>query len=200
MLKKLTVLVALLTAMSALAACGNDEADQNEKTHTALNGDKFNDADVSFATDMIPHHAQATEMVNLTMGRHLDPEVEKLAEGIRSAQVPEIETMVGWLTDWGKRIPATAQDHAHGDSDSGMEMHTDMPGMMTEEQMSELEHAHGADFQTMWLEMMIEHHQGAIEMAKTEIDDGKDAAAVDLAKSIVTAQTAEIDRIEKLIG
>lgn len=198
MLKKFTVLVALLTAMSALTACGNDEADQKQQTHTALNGDKFNDSDVSFATDMIPHHAQATQMANLTMGRHLDPEVQKLAEGIRTAQVGEIETMVGWLTDWGKRIPATAQDHAHGDS--GRQMHTDMPGMMTDEQMTELENAHGAEFQTMWLEMMIEHHEGAVEMARAEVEEGENAKAVTLAQEIISAQEDEISTMQGLLG
>lgn len=197
MLKKLTALVALLTVVSALTACGNDEADQDQQTHTAINGDKFNDADVSFATGMIPHHAQATQMVNLTMGRSLDPEVQKLAEGIRTAQVAEIETMVGWLTDWGKRIPATAQDHAHGHS--GKQLHTEMPGMMTDEQMTELEGARGADFQTMWLEMMIEHHQGAIEMAATEEKDGVFAGAVAMAKTIQSSQQDEIDLMQGLL-
>ena len=139
MLKKFTALVALLAAMSVLAACGtNDDASQQE-TQTAANGDTFNDADVAFATDMIQHHAQALSMVDLTMGRRLDPEVQQLAEDIREAQGPEIEQMTGWLTDWDQPIPETVRDHANAHGDGEMEMDSDMPGMMSSEEMSDLE-------------------------------------------------------------
>ena len=93
MLKKLTALVALLAALSALAGCGNDGDASRPETQTAANGDKFNDADVEFASDMIQHHSQALAMVDMTMGRQLDPEVQQLAEDIRAAQGPEIEQM-----------------------------------------------------------------------------------------------------------
>ncbi len=200
MFKKLTTLVALLAATSVLAACGeNDDASQQE-TQTAANGDTFNDADVEFATDMIQHHAQALSMVDLTMGRRLDPEVQQLAEGIRGAQGPEIEQMTDWLTDWDQPIPETVRDHAnaHGEGDS--EMDTDMPGMMSPEEMADLEAATGEGFQQMWLEMMIEHHEGAIEMAQAEQSDGEHAAAVDLAGTIESAQQEEISTMESLLG
>jgi uncharacterized protein (DUF305 family) len=177
-LKKFTALVALLAAMCALAACGTDKP--THETHTAANGDTFNDADVTFATDMIPHHAQALVMVDLTMGRRLHPKVRALTEAIRTAQTPEIEQMTTWLTDWDKPIPATMRDHVHAEGHGGMEMDSEMPGMMTDEQMSELEAAKGAAFQKLWLEMMIEHHQGAIEMATTERADGRFPSAIGL--------------------
>ena len=205
MLKKLTVLeahrVALLAAMSLVTACGSDdEPEQDQKSQTAANGDKFNDADVTFATDMIQHHAQALKMVDMTMGRDLDPQVEQLAEQIRTAQVTEVETMVDWLTAWDKPVPATVQDHANAHSDGDMEMDTDMPGMMTNEEMDDLEAAQGAEFQTMWLEMMIEHHEGAIEMASAEEADGEFADAVAMAKSIQSSQQDEIDLMQGLPG
>jgi uncharacterized protein (DUF305 family) len=193
-----TLLAALLLAVPTLAACGDDDSHDTE-THTAANGEEFNDADVAFATDMIPHHAQATEMVNMAMGRGLDPEVQAIADGILTTQTTEVETMVDWLTGWDQPIPATSQDHAnaHGE-DMGVE--TDMPGMMSEEEMAELEAAQGEEFQTMWLEMMIEHHEGAIEMADIEVEDGKFADAVAMAKAIQSSQADEIDEMRALLG
>jgi uncharacterized protein (DUF305 family) len=199
MLKKFAALIAMIAGLSLLAACGNDDASQPE-THTAANGDKFNDADVEFATDMIQHHAQALAMVDLTMGRQLDPEVQQLAEDIREAQGPEIEQMTDWLTDWGQPIPETVRDHSNAHGDGEMEMDSDMPGMMSAEEMAELEAATGAEFQQMWLEMMIEHHEGAIEMAQTEQSDGKSEPAKKLAENIESAQQAEISTMKGLRG
>jgi uncharacterized protein (DUF305 family) len=200
MLKKLTALAALLAAMSVLSACGNNDDSSGHETHTSTSGDKFNDADVEFASDMIQHHAQALSMVDLTMGRQLDPEVQQLAEAIRMAQGPEIEQMTDWLTDWDQPIPETLRDHANAHGDGEVEMDSDMPGMMSADQMAELEAAKGAEFQQMWLEMMIEHHEGAIEMAQTEQSDGKFGPAKDLAENIESAQQDEISTMENLLG
>jgi len=139
-------------------------------------------------------------MVDMARSHQLDPEVQAIADGILAAQVPEVETMVDWLTDWGKEIPPTSMDHAnaHAEDGEGMEMDTDMPGMMTQDRMGELETARGHDFQTMWLEMMIEHHEGS--------RDGRDRDlrrhfpdAVEMAKSIRESQTAEIEQMKTLL-
>ena len=194
------LLAALLLAVPALAACGGgDESSPNATTQTAANGDEFNDADVAFATDMIPHHAQATEMVNMARGNHLDPEVQQIADGILATQTTEIETMVDWLTAWDQPIPPTSQDHANAEGE-GMEMDTDMPGMMSEPEMAELKAARGEEFQTMWLEMMIEHHDGAIEMARTEVEDGTFPDTVAMAKEIESSQAAEVEKMQDLLG
>ncbi len=200
MFKKLTTLVALLAATSVLAACGESDDSSQQDTQTAANGDTFNDADVEFATDMIQHHAQALSMVDLTMGRRLDPEVQQLAEDIRAAQGPEIEQMTDWLTDWDQPIPETVRDHANAHGEGDTEMDTDMPGMMSPEEMADLEAATGEGFQQMWLEMMIEHHEGAIEMAQAEQSDGEHPSAVDLARTIESAQQEEISTMESLLG
>jgi uncharacterized protein (DUF305 family) len=199
--------VALLTAAAltlSLAACGNDTTSDPGAARTAPNGDVFNDADVTFATDMIPHHAQAVQMVVMTQGRPLDPPVKELANQIRDAQVPEIETMTDWLTAWGVEVPATSLDHSNAGHDmSNMSpgaMPSDMPGMMTGDEMTALEHASDAEFQTMWLTMMIKHHEGAIEMAKTEQADGLFPAAIALAKSIESSQQTEITTMKGLLG
>lgn len=187
-----------------LTACGNDEP--ADDTSTQVSETDHNDADVAFATDMIQHHAQALSMVDLTVNRTLDPEVQQLADAVREAQGPEIETMSDWLQDWDEEIPETMRDHANaghdmegmGDSMEGMD--SDMPGMMSGDDFDELENAPDAEFQTMWLEMMIEHHEGAVEMAEDQQENGQYKPAVDLAGDVVATQTAEIEEMEALLG
>ncbi|MFE4002830.1 DUF305 domain-containing protein [Nocardioides sp. YIM B13467] len=197
-----------LAVLLTLSACGgSEEAEAPQKLSETEN----NKADVTFATDMIQHHAQALSMVDLTMDRNLEPEVQELADSIRAAQSPEIETMSGWLQQWGEEVPSTMRDHVngghegHGDDDSSMSdsmegMDDDMPGMMSAEDMDALEKASDAEFSDMWLKMMIEHHEGAIEMSEAEQDEGRFKPAVDLAGTIIESQTAEIETMEKLIG
>ncbi|KQW47307.1 hypothetical protein ASC77_12585 [Nocardioides sp. Root1257] len=208
--RRVAAAVALTTALGVtLAACGDDsDGGSPSSTQTASNGDVFNDADVSFASDMIQHHAQALSMVDLTQGRTLDPEVQQLADDIQAAQGPEIETMADWLTAWGEDVPATMRDHSNAGHDMGGDMSeqmegmesSDMPGMMSADEMNELQDASDAEFQDMWLEMMVRHHKGAVEMAQTEQEDGTFADAVELAKAIETAQNKEIAQMEGLLG
>jgi len=198
MTRKVCALVTAVVAALAVAGCGDDAAVTHE-THTASNGDEYNDADVRFATEMIPHHAQALAMVDLTVGRRLDPEVRQLAEDIREAQAPEIELMTDWLTSWGEDIPETVRDHANAHGEGGMDMDTDLPGMMTAEDMAELEHAGDAAFRDLFLTMMIAHHEGAIAMARAEQDEGLFDPATQLAELIETAQREEITRMEGLL-
>lgn len=193
-----------LTAALALTAgaCGND--DTSTDTSSEVSTTEHNDADVEFASNMLQHHAQALSMVDLTIDRPLDPEVQQLAEQIREAQAPEIETFTDWLTDWDEEVPETMRDHVnsgHDMDDMGGSMDEEnMPGMMTSEDMGALEDASDDEFQTMWLEMMIEHHEGAVEMAKTEQSDGQYKPAVDLAGDIVESQSAEIETMRGLLS
>ncbi|MCB0906251.1 MAG: DUF305 domain-containing protein [Nocardioidaceae bacterium] len=183
-----------------LAACGDDNA-QNPTTSQA-SSTQHNDADITFATEMIPHHAQALTMVEMMGGRPVDPAVEKLAGDIRDAQTPEIETMTQWLTQWGEKVPQTGQDHGHNDMGGmgGMGDDQAAPGMMSDADMKELQQAPDAQFQDMWLEMMIKHHQGAIAMAKAEIENGQYQPAVDLAKQIVASQSEEISTMQDMLS
>lgn len=197
--------IALTLALGVgLTACGDDASDAAGKAEVSTT--EHNDADVAFASDMITHHAQALSMVDLTLDRPLDPEVQALAEDIREAQAPEIETMADWLTSWGEDVPATMRDHVNGGHDmddmsdnmDGMD-HDDMPGMMTADDIDELENAGDDQFQDMWLQMMIEHHEGAVEMAEAEQEDGRFKDAVDLAGRIIDAQNQEIDTMKDLL-
>ncbi|MEU8108229.1 DUF305 domain-containing protein [Nonomuraea muscovyensis] len=151
----------------------------------------FNDADVMFAQMMIPHHQQAVEMAELAETRASDPEVTELAAKIKAAQDPEIRTMQGWLKEWGKPVPADT-DGTHG-------MDHGMPGMMSGEDMKMLEEAKGATFDKRFTQMMIAHHKGAIEMARTEQAEGVNAEAKELAKTIESAQQDEIEQMQKIL-
>lgn len=165
-------------------------------------GKGYNDADVDFASDMIQHHAQALEMVDLTLGRDLDPQVAELTDQIRAAQTPEIETMADWLVSWDEPVPETSRDHANAhaeDHGASVEVDADMPGMMSADEMDALEKASGAEFQTMWLKMMIDHHEGAVEMAKAEVEDGEYSKATRLAEEIISAQQDEISTMKDLL-
>ncbi len=200
MRRVLPLLVGSLLLVLALTACGGAEeaeADSAGSVRTVENGDQVNDADVLFATEMIPHHAQALEMVDLTRGRRLSPELAALAEQIREAQAPEIELLAGWLTEWGEEVPATSRDHVNSGHDAE-HLDQDMPGMMSADEMGGLEAAQGAEFEAMWLEMMAEHHQGAIAMARAEQAGGHLKAVIELAESIVAAQEQELTEIRTL--
>ncbi|MEQ4725593.1 DUF305 domain-containing protein [Nonomuraea sp. B19D2] len=150
----------------------------------------FNDADVMFAQMMIPHHQQAVEMAELADTRASDKEIKDLAAKIKAAQDPEIQTMQGWLTAWGKPMPSGGTDHGMGH---------DMLGMMSEEDMKKLADAKGAAFDKQFAQLMIAHHNGAIEMARTEQSQGSNPEAKDLAKTIEAAQQAEVEQMRKIL-
>lgn len=158
---------------------------------SACGGSDHAGADVTFAQDMLVHHAQALDMVEMAEGRPLDPEVERLAGQIEDAQRPEIETFTSWLEEWDEDVPDA--------SGSMGAMDHDMPGMMSGEDMSALEDAPDADFQERWLEMMVEHHEGAVAMAEEEVDDGRHEPAVDLAREIARSQREEIATMRALL-
>ena len=198
--RRLAAVVCVIALATALVACGDDPDVSNSAPsdiRTAANGDVFNQTDVDFATHMIPHHAQAIEMVTLADGRPLDPDVEQLANQVRDAQVPEVETMTDWLTAWGEEVPETSLDHSNAGHDTSMD--GDLPGMMSAEDMDALQKASDEGFQELWLEMMVEHHQGAIEMATTELSAGRFPDALSLAESIKTSQQAEIQELEQVL-
>jgi uncharacterized protein (DUF305 family) len=158
---------------------------------TAAASAEFNDADAMFAQMMIPHHAQAVEMSEIMLKKENIPApVTDLATKIKAAQGPEIEKMTGWLESWGQPTQAPtdmSSDHS-------------MSGMMGEEDLAQLEAAEGTEAAKLFLTQMIAHHEGAVEMAKTETTDGKNADAVQLSKDIVSSQEAEIQEMKDLLA
>lgn len=202
LVRRTALVVTAGAATLVLAACssggGHDMGSMNSDsspsaTASAKAGD-HNDQDVSFATEMIQHHRQAVDMAELAADRASSRDVKDLATKIKGAQDPEIKTMSGWLTSWGEEVPADMSGMEGHDMSSGM------PGMMSSEDMDKLEKASGTEFDKMFLEMMVEHHTGAVEMAKAEKSDGKHGPATKLADDVITAQTAEIEQMNKMLG
>jgi uncharacterized protein (DUF305 family) len=140
---------------------------------------------------MIPHHDQAVAMSDMILAKSgIKPDVQTLANQIKAAQQPEIDTMNAWLKAWGRDFsPGTGGGH-----------HDDSGGMATTEEMYQLDQADGPTAQKLYLTMMIKHHGGAITMAKTEIDTGKNPAAIQMANNIVTTQRREIATMNSLLS
>ncbi len=180
-------------ALALVAACGTSGNSRQDAagagTSTAAAGPAANGphnaADVTFATDMIPHHAQAVEMADMALGKASDGEVKTLAAAIKGAQDPEIVKMTGWLKGWAAPVPATG---------SGDAMHMGT-GMMSQSEMGALDQASGPAFDRMWVDMMTRHHQGAVEMAKAELAQGQNGDAKTLANEVTVAQTVEIAKM-----
>ncbi|GAA4959803.1 DUF305 domain-containing protein [Actinoplanes utahensis] len=195
---------AAVTATLILSGCGSSDhsssgSGMNHGSTTppsaaASAAGTFNDADVTFAQSMIPHHQQAVEMADMADGRATDSRVKELAAKIQAAQQPEIDTMTGWLTAWGQSAPMP-----HMSEGAGMD-HGSMPGMMSDADMTKLKDAMGAAFDKQFLTMMISHHEGAIDMAQEEVAKGKNTEATDLAAKIVTDQQAEIATMKTILA
>ena len=170
---------------------------QGSTTIVIPEGAEFNAIDVYFAQGMIPHHAQAVQMADMALEVSANPDVKALAEQIKAAQSPEIEQMTTWLTDWDQTVPdpnAIMEDNM--DHSGGMMM----SGMMSAADMTRLGNAAGMDFDRMFLEMMILHHEGAIEMAEQQLAEGKYQPTKDLSQAVITGQQAEIDEMNALIA
>ncbi|MBM6401984.1 DUF305 domain-containing protein [Phycicoccus sonneratiae] len=146
-------------------------------------------ADVMFSMMMVPHHEQALEMAALVPTRSDDPALLDLARRIEAGQQPEIDRMEGWLEDWGA-----------GSMDRMGSMGHDMGGMMSAADLRELASLEGAEFERTWLRMMVEHHEGAIDMAEDVLRRGTHAGTKDLALAIVKAQQREIDEMQAMLA
>ena len=197
-LSRSAIVGAVLTLALALAACGNTgptpgmpgmDHGGNSSSPSGMAHPEVDAADSMFVMMMIPHHEQAIEMSDMILAENdVDQAVLDLARQIKAAQAPEITLMKSWLKEWG--MPSTG----------GMEGMDHGGGMMSDDDMAALEAASGSDAARLYLEQMIEHHQGAIDMAQDELDDGANADVLALAEQIVTSQTAEIARMEELLG
>ena len=209
--KFLTLSTAAIAAALALAGCGSGSGSGTSTTGTdhgsasatapatapsgsATAAAEHNAADTMFAQMMIPHHAQAVEMSDMMLAKKdLPAKVTALAQKIKAAQAPEIETMTGWLRSWNEPTEAA----------SGHDMSTHGPamgGMMSDDDMKKLAAAQGTEAAKLFLTQMTAHHQGAIMMAKGEETGGQNADAVALAKTIAAAQQKEIQEMKDLLA
>lgn len=190
--------VALAVVLSACASQASESAASSpssaasESAATSVD-DSHNDADVTFTQNMVVHHEGAILMASLAGRTASTAEVKTLADRIAADQEPEIIEMQSWLVAWGE--PSAADADMGGMDMGGM----DMGGLSQEEAMTELKAVTGAEFDRRFLELMIEHHQGAIEMSQTELAAGVNPRALELAQSIIDAQKAEITEMEQLL-
>jgi uncharacterized protein (DUF305 family) len=146
---------------------------------------------------MIPHHGQAISMAEMALDTSDDPDITRLVSAIKAAQQPEIDQLSAWLAEWGQPVPDADMGADHDMSGTGGMM---MSGMMSATDMARLDESSGSAFDRMWLEMMIQHHEGAIDMADDELEDGEFAEAKQMATAIITSQQAEITEMEALIS
>ena len=171
---------------------GHADHQQSDQPLVSAQPAGYNADDVAFATNMIPHHQQAIDLSALVPERSTNPELTKLASDIAAAQGPEIETMKVFLVQWNEN-PDTNTGSGHGG-------HGAMQGMVDEPTMARLASLNGAEFDTLWLQSMIGHHEGAIEMAKAEVANGENVDAKGMANDIITTQQAEIGQMKQMLG
>lgn len=178
MLKKLAIV--LVAPILILTGCASSEG-----TTQPIVGEEFSATDIMFAQMMIPHHEQALEMGKLALELAESSEVRELATQISLEQEPEITQMMGWLMAAG-----APKDMGHGSHS--------MAGMLTDEQLAELGVASGADFDRLFLEGMILHHEGAISMARM-VQKSTNAEVRALSESIIASQQSQIDLMKSLL-
>lgn len=157
--------------------------------------DQANGQDVMFVQMMVPHHSQALEMSGLARERARDERVRSLARRIIGAQGPEIQTLQAWLGARDLDVPESMwQQGGHGHHDM------EMAGMLTPEQMERLREARGVRFDRLFLRGMIQHHQGAVEMAREQSSGGSEQLALEMASEVGAGQAAEIERMREILA
>ncbi|HSJ24552.1 MAG TPA: DUF305 domain-containing protein [Longimicrobiales bacterium] len=204
------ILVALLAApLLTLSACatagsgGAGSADPPLLGAGAIPAPRpYSQADVHFMAGMIPHHAQAVKMAALVPDRSSREDVKILAERMAVAQGDEIALIRQWLADNNEDVPPADATH-HVMDHGGMQHAMLMPGMLTDEEMAQLEAARGAAFDRMFLTLMIRHHEGAIIMVNDLF--GAAGAAQDdfiykFASDVFADQTTEIHHMQQILA
>ncbi|MFE0751612.1 DUF305 domain-containing protein [Gordonia sp. NPDC058843] len=192
------------SAVLALAGCSPDEepattttgASQPVSSVSASASADHNEADVEFTSTMVGHHRQAVMMAELVEGRTDNAELIALASSIEKAQNSEITQMEERLESWGVSTDGLEDSHEN----MGHGGHSAMPGMLDPDQMAALRDARGTEFDALWLEGMIRHHEGAIAMADAVLADGVDPATKALAQEVKRTQQAEIDQMKGMLG
>jgi len=188
----------VLAAALTLSACGASSSTTTPKAQASASSygpaatGPHNPADVTFASDMVPHHTEAVQMTTMALQQGSNAQVKQLATAIKGGQDPEINTMNGWLAGWGAPVPAAG-------SMTGMGGNASMPGMMTDGENQQLSSASGAAFDRLWVTLMTKHHKGALTMAQTELRAGQNTDAKALAMKIIGEQTKEIATMAALM-
>ena len=197
--------IALALAALSIATCAaaaQKQATPDPPARPELVRAPYNAADVEFMTGMIPHHAQAVVMAGWAASHGARPDVRVLCERIVVAQGDEIAMMRNWLRDRGQPVPAADATH-HRMKMNGVEHDMLMPGMLSPEEMAQLDKARGAEWDRLFLQGMIKHHEGALKMVD-DIFEAYGALQDDdlfkFASDVFADQTAEIERMRKMLA
>ena len=162
----------------------------------------YSDADVNFMQGMIPHHAQAVLIAGWAASHGARPEIRVLCERMVIAQRDEIDWMRNWLRDRGEVVPPANATH-HRMKMNGVEHDMLMPGMLSPEQLAELDKARGPEWDRLFLTFMIRHHEGAIKMVEELFGSYgalQDDDVYKLASDMFADQTTEIERMQKMLA
>jgi uncharacterized protein (DUF305 family) len=190
--------IALVLALSVAAPTARGQTSAT----AARSEPRYTAADVRFMQGMIGHHAQAVVMANMAPTHGASTQVALFCRKILRSQADEIELMQGWLRDRGESVPDPKDPHAGMDmSMPGHEML--MPGMLTAEQMAELDRSRGAEFDRLFLTYMIQHHQGALTMVAALFDSpgaGQTPEIFGFATGVDADQRAEIARMQAMLA
>ncbi len=187
-MKKATALfVSSLAAIALLTGCTSATQDSSHQEHAdhsdhSATMESMGESETMFATMMIPHHQQAIEMSELALANSSNDDVRKLAQQIIDAQAAEIEQMQAWIDGHGHEV--------HGDHD--------MAGMASEEDLATLKTLQSPEFDELFLNLMIVHHEGALDMVSM-LDGTDKAEAKELAQHIEEVQKAEIALMKQLL-
>jgi uncharacterized protein (DUF305 family) len=196
-------LAAGLLAAALGAGCGSATATQGLHTTPAgLGRYPYSDADVDFMSGMIPHHAQAVIMAGWCDSHGARKDVATLCGRIVVAQRDEIKLMQQWLSDRGLAVPDATSTKHHMKMPNGMEHDMLMPGMLSDEQMAALDRARGPEFDRLFLEGMIGHHQGAIDMVDVlfkAYGAAQDETVFKFANDVQADQAVEIDVMKNML-
>ena len=190
--RTLIAVVGVLAASLTLSACSTASTDTGDDSpgSSSDSAATFNDQDVVFAQSMVVHHSQAIDMSQMILDKDgIDPSVTELAQDIKDAQGPEIDQLSGFLERWGAPPQMEGMDSMGG-----------MDGVMSEEDIADLDAATGTEASRLFLEQMTVHHEGAVEMAQVQVDEGEDPDATALAEKIIEDQNAELELMEELLA
>jgi uncharacterized protein (DUF305 family) len=194
-------LASVLTLDAAMAGAQPPAQAPEPAARPDLVRQPYSEADVDFMSGMIPHHAQAVLMAGWAASHGARPDVRVLCERILVGQRDEIALMRTWLRDRGEPVPAANATH-HRMKMNGIEHDMLMPGMLTPEEMSQLDRARGAEWDRLFLAGMIRHHEGAIKMVDDLFESYgalQDDDLYKFASDIYADQTTEIERMKKML-
>ena len=190
----MTRFIPLLLAAVCIQSAGAQAPRDSAREYTA--------ADVRFMSGMIYHHAQAVMIAGWAPSHDAGPALRTLCERIVAGQTDEINLLSRWLADRHEPVPHPDPEHTMMPGMGSMDSTHMMPGMLTAEQLEQLDRARGPDFDHLFLRLMIQHHEGAITMVNElfAASGGEEEPVYKMATGVFADQTTEIERMQRMLA